>query len=60
MTKEPILGYRKAWMSLESIDQELPIPDTYRAVRKCRGADLTGKCALQPAKFVLHILSLLA
>ena len=47
-------------MSLESFDQELPIPDAYRSVRKRRGADLTGKCPLQAAKFVLHILGLLA
>ena len=49
MTEEPILGYRKAWMSFESFDQELPIPDAYCSMRKRRGADLSGKCALQAA-----------
>ena len=60
VTEEPILRHGKAWMSLESFDQELPIPDAYCSVRKCRRADLTSKCALQSAKFVLDILSLLA
>ena len=47
-------------MSLESIDQDFPIPDAYCSVRKCRRADLASKGTLQPAKFVLHILGLLA
>ena len=60
MTEEPILRYRKAWMSLECFDQKLPIPNAYCSVRKCRRADLAGECALQSAEFVLYVLSLLA
>jgi hypothetical protein len=47
-------------MFLEGLDSEIAVPKADRAVRECGAADLTGEEALDPGKFVLQVLGLVA
>lgn len=59
MAKEPVLGYREAWMSFEGLDEQISLPNTYRSMGKSGRADLPSKSALQTANLILYILGLL-
>ena len=59
MTEEPVFRDRKAWMGLEGCNQQFSVPYADCPMRKCSGADFSGKSSLYTADFVFDILSLL-
>lgn len=59
MTKEPIFGDGKAWMSLKGLDQKLAIPDANGSMWERGRTDLPGKGTLNPADLVFDVLRLL-
>jgi hypothetical protein len=56
VAKEPVFRYIEPRMLMESLDQQVTVPQGDGAVWECRGADATGELALKTTEFILKIL----